>query len=131
MAFSDTTKANFAFKALLGKAHTSTAREIANETLLSGVTTSATRVWADKIPTDAATAISQGVATLVSGITLEAVSGAVVSSIQVSYRLKLAGAPPAGLTGKINPLTGVAYASGDYVGNIIPEAFGVWPKLQA
>jgi hypothetical protein len=124
MAFSVDSKAGFAFKSILGKAHTSTLREYANETLLSGVTVDAARVWASSIPKDAATAVSQGLAVLVTGLSLDPVSGAVVSSIQTSYRLKLPGAVPAGLVGKINPLTGVAYANGDYVGNTIPESFG-------
>jgi hypothetical protein len=125
MAFTDSTKSNYAFKALLGKAHTSTLRELANEVLLSGVTVSGTRVWAERVPTVAATAVSQGIAVLLTGLSLEAVSGAVVSGVQTSYRLKLPGAVPGSLSGKINPLTGVVYASGDYVGGIIPEAFGV------
>jgi hypothetical protein len=125
MAFTDTSKANYAFKALLGKAHTSTAREFANETLLSGVTSSASRVWAQRVPQVAATAVANGIAVLLTNLTMEAVTGASITGTQVSYRAKLPGAVPAGLIGKINPLTGVAYASGDYIGNIIPESYGV------
>lgn len=125
MAFTDTSKANYAFKALLGKAHTSSSREIANETLKSGVTAIASRIWADTIPLSGASAVAAGVAVFVPGLVLEIVSGAVISSVQVSYRLKLPGAVPAGLVGKINPATGMVYASGDYVASIIPESYGI------
>lgn len=72
MAFSDSSKARYAFKALLGKAHTSNSREFANESLPSGVTSSAARVWAAPVPRLAPEAVSQGVAVQVTGLTLEA-----------------------------------------------------------
>jgi hypothetical protein len=124
MAFLDKSKANYAFKALLGKAHTSAEREFANESILSGVTAQSSRIWADSIAKDAATAITDGVVTQVTGVILEPVSGAVAGGIQSSYRLKLGVSVPAGLVGKVNPLTGLEYSSGDYIGGVIPEAFG-------
>ena len=124
MAFSDSSKAGYAFKALLGKAHTSTAREIANETLPSGVTVTASRTWASKVPALASEAVSQGLVVKLTGLALEAVSGATVSGIQVSYRLKLPSVP-SGLVGKTNVLTGTTFSAGDYVCGLVPESFGV------
>jgi hypothetical protein len=124
MAFLDKSKANYAFKALLGKAHTSDNKELANETLMSGVTTQAQYVWAKPVAKTAAAAVSAGTAAYVSNIPMEAVSGAILSGIQVSYRAKLS-TVPASLTGKINPFTQVAYAAGDYLGQFIPESYGV------
>jgi len=123
--FSDTTKANFAFKSILGKAHTSSVREIANESLLSGVTVQASRVWATPVPSLATDAVTAGLVVQVTGLQLQTIVGADIAGTQVSYRAKLAGAVPAGLVGKVNPVTNAVYASGDYIGNIVPEAMGV------
>lgn len=125
MAFLDKSKANFAFKSILGKAHTSTEREFANESIPSGLTIQAGRVWADTIDPVASNAVASGVVAQLIGVSLEPVAGAVVSGIQSAYRLKLGGSVPPELTGVINPNTGVAYAPNDYVGSVIPETMGV------
>jgi len=49
MAFVDKTKANYSFKVLQGKAHTANDRELANETIASGLILSSDRIFADRI----------------------------------------------------------------------------------
>lgn len=126
MALLDKSKASYAFKALLGRAHTSNDRELYNEAIPSGIIVSGTRVFADKIVPNPNDPANTGIVSGPFLLTLEAVLGSDTQSIgtYLAYRCKLGGIVPGSLTGKINPLTGVAYQANDYVGNIIPQSFG-------
>ena len=53
MALSDTSKILIAIKKLIGKAHTSNDKDLANEGLPSGLTVSSNTVFGEKIPTTA------------------------------------------------------------------------------
>jgi len=126
MAFLDKSKGNFAFKALLGKAHTTNDRDIANEAIASGILLTADRIFADKINSDPLSPLNGGIVSGLVTLNLTPVSGS-----PVSYTCHLSAGSVSLLSSKINPLTGVNYASGDRVGNIINDAFGLLfrPKL--
>ena len=130
MAFDIETKANIAFKKIAAKAHTSNNRDPVNEPYVTRPLITTRDIWAQAIAPDTsvATAVSEGIVGDATRVTLELepisgtndVSG---SSFYTSYRLIVPASVPAGLDGKINPRTGVAYAPGDHVSNIILEAF--------
>lgn len=126
MALLDKSKASYAFKALLGRAHTSNDRELYNEAIPSGIIVSGTRVFADKISPNPNDSSNSGIVSAQIPLLLEAVLGSdtVTSGTYLAYRCKLGASVPQSLVGKINPLTGVAYQANDYVGNIIPQSFG-------
>jgi hypothetical protein len=125
MAYILDTFARAAFKRLVGKSHTSNTRDPANEPIASNFTISAQNVWAEKVYFGASC-----VSDLIT-LTLEGVSGTANSGKYAAYRAKITGSVPVSLVGKINRQTGVAYAIGDYVGDIIPQSFGdsFRPKL--
>ncbi len=75
MAFLDKSKANYAFKALLGKAHTSNLRELSNEAIASGVTLTAARIFADSINSTPNHASNSGIVSDLVTLVLEAVAG--------------------------------------------------------
>ena len=53
MALSDTSKTLISIKKLVGKAHTSNDKDVANESLPSGITLSSNSVFGQSIPTTA------------------------------------------------------------------------------
>lgn len=126
MAFLDKSKANYAFKALNGKAHTSNGRELSNESIVSGITLSAGRIFADSINTNPADSSNTGIVSAQITLILEAIAGSDTFTLgeYQGYRAKLSGTVPASLVGITNPVTGAPYAANDYVGNIIPQSFG-------
>ena len=131
MSFDINTKANIPFKRLLGKAHTSNDRDPANEPEASWIVSAAQNIWAQKLhPTDPndvsnSTCVAHG-----SGINgrvifdLVPVSGTNASGKYSAYYIKVPATVPTELVGKINPRTGLEFASGDRIGNLIPETFG-------
>lgn len=121
MAFDITSLAKSAFKRSLGKAHTSNAKDLANEALPSNFQVTAQNVFGVTIPNNnPALAVSSLVALDATSsrlnLTLDASSGG------KSYIVTV----PAGhaLTSHVNPLTGVNYITGDRVTRIIPQSFG-------
>lgn len=126
MAFLDKSKANYAFKALLGKAHTSNGRELSNEAIPSGIILSAARIFADSINSNPSDPSNTGIVSAQVTLVLEAIAGSDTFTLgeYQGYRAKLGGTVPASLAGITNPVTGAPYAPNDYVGNIIPQSFG-------
>ena len=126
MAFLDKSKANYAFKALNGKAHTSNGRELSNESIASGVTLSASRIFADAINSNPADSSNSGIVSAQITLVLEAIAGSDTFTLgeYQGYRAKLGASVPASLVGITNPITGSPYAANDYVGSIIPQSFG-------
>ena len=119
MAFLDKSKANYAFKVLLGRGHTDNARELANEPYASSITLAAKGIWADSINPVPGHASNTGIVSDLVTLSLEPVAGS-----SVSYIAKISNSVPVSLVGKINPITNAPYAVGDRVGNIIPKSFG-------
>ncbi len=124
MAFEQETFSRATFKRILGKSHTSNDRDPANEPFSSDFVIAAQNVWAESISPTPATAITDGVSSALLTLELEEVSGTDNAGTYSAYRTKLSGAVPASLSGKVNRKTGLAYASGDYVGDIIPKKIG-------
>lgn len=126
MAFLDKSKANYAFKSLLGKSHTSNGRELSNEAIPSGIILSASRIFADAINSTPGNSANAGIVSELVTLVLEAVAGSDTQTTGTpqAYRCKLGGSVPTSLSGKVNPITGANYAANDYVGNIIPQSFG-------
>lgn len=139
MAFELGTKANIAFKRSLGKIHTANDRDPANEPAGTKVLMSAQDVWARSINLDPLSTENDGV--IARGETgdphgkgeddrlvleLDPISGtdAEAGTYSGFYVRVPAGGVPNQLQGVINPFTGVAFASGDRVGNIVPGTFG-------
>lgn len=127
MAFVDKTKANYSFKVLQGKAHTANDRELANETIASGLILSANRIFANSIhetPTDSS---NSGIVSDLVTLTIKPIAGSDGQNLGTwaGYRCYLEGSLPTSLNGVINPLTGLVYSIGDVVGNIIPQSFGI------
>jgi hypothetical protein len=119
MTFIVDTAAKAAFKRLYGKAHTSNAKDIGNESEASGLSLVAQRIFASTIPSTGAAAVSGGIAAFVSiPLVLDPSSGG------KSYFAKITGSVPAGLVGETNPLTGTVYATGQRVGTFIPDYLG-------
>jgi hypothetical protein len=125
MAFTLDSLARASFKRLLGKSHTSSTRDVANEPFASSYTLSAQTIWAQKINETPGDISNSGIVSDLVTLTLEPVSGTANSGKYAAYRCKLGVTVPASLTGKINRKTGAEYVAGDYVGDIIPQSFGV------
>jgi len=126
MAFIDKTKANYSFKVLQGKAHTANDRELANETIASGLILSANRIFANVINSTPAHMSNVGVVSELVTLTIKPIAGSDGQNLGTwaGYRCYLEGSIPSTLVGVTNPLTGSAYALGDVIGNIIPQSFG-------
>jgi hypothetical protein len=121
MAFDINSKANIAYKQVMGRAHTSNQRDFANEPYSSSPTILSQYVWGDVVATDPAVAQAAGVVSTLLTLNLSAVSGTDnVGGVHSSYLCRLGGTVPASLVGKINPITNAEYAPNDRVGNIIP-----------
>ena len=121
MAFDIISLAKSAFKRSLGKAHTSNAKDLANEAIPSSFQVATQNVFGVVIPNNnPSQAITDGLAldATVSrlGLTLDLSSGG------KSYFVTV----PTGhaLLGYINSTTGVNYVVGDRVTRIIPQSFG-------
>jgi hypothetical protein len=119
------TFARAAFKRLVGKSHTTNSRDPANEPFASSYTLSAQTIWAEKIHPTPLDSSNEGIVSGLLTLVLEPVSGTANSGKYAAYRTKLGGTVPASLFGKINRKTGAEYAANDYVGDIIPQSFGV------
>jgi hypothetical protein len=126
MALLDKSKASYAYKALLGKSHTSNDRELYNESIASGIILSGNRIFGDEINSNPSDISNTNIVSELLTLILEPVLGSDTQTIGVhlAYRTKLNSTVPTSLVGKINPLTKIAYAPNDYVGNIIPQSFG-------
>jgi hypothetical protein len=126
MSLLDKSKANYAFKSLLGKSHTSNNRELYNEAIPSGIILTGSRIFGNDINSNPTDPSNTGIVSDLITLVLEPVLGSdtVVLGTYQSYRTKLNGTVPASLVGKTNPLTKLAYAPNDYVGNLIPQSFG-------
>ena len=126
MAFIDKTKANYSFKVLQGKAHTANDRELANETISSGLILSANRIFANAINSTPAHMSNVGIVSELVTLTIKPIAGSDGQNLGTwaGYRCYLEGSIPSTLVGVTNPLTGSTYALGDVVGNIIPQSFG-------
>lgn len=130
--FNVQTKANIAFKTILGKAQTSNDRDPANEPAVSKFLMSAQDIWADKVhSTNPSDPSNSGVVATDDGVngriklSLTPVSGTNnYGSKYSSYYITVPSPIPTQLSGKINPRTGVAFVVGDTVGNLIPASFG-------
>jgi hypothetical protein len=128
MAFTIDTKANIGFKKSVGVAQTTNVKEFFNEEYSSRFLVSAGDIWGKKItPTmTVATAVTDGLVGNATRVDLELkpIPTTLVSGKYAAYSLYVpAGAVPAGLSGKINPLTGIAYAVGDRVTGVILENY--------
>lgn len=126
MAFVDKTKANYAFKVLQGKAHTANDRELANETIASGLILSSDRIFADRVNVTPGATANAGIVSAQITLTIKPIAGSDGENLGTwaSYRCYLEGSVPTSLIGVTNPLTGATYSLGDTVGNIIPQSFG-------
>ena len=119
MTFVLDTAAKAAFKKMYGKAHTSNAKDVVNESEPSNVSLSAQTIFADTIPSTGSGAVTAGVATFVNiPLVLDS------SSNGKAYKAQITGSVPAGLVGEINPLTGTTYSTGQRVGTFVPEYLG-------
>lgn len=127
MAFIDKTKANYSFKVLQGKAHTANDRELANETIASGLILSANRIFANVIHENPSDSSNIGIVSELVTLTIKPIAGSDGQNLGTwaGYRCYLEGSIPSTLSGIINPLTGATYSLGDVVGNIIPQSFGL------
>lgn len=123
MAFIDRTKANIAYKRVLGKIHTNNDREAFNEPLASKFLIAAQNIWAEDVPYTPPTGGNSIVSDLVE-LELVPVSGTDNTGTYSAYTLKLNGAVPASLVGKKNRITGADYVADDRVGQIIPFDMG-------
>lgn len=119
MTFVIDTTAKAAFKKLYGKAHTSNSKDVANESEPSNISLTAQTIFADTVPSTGSAAVNAGVAASVNILlVLDA------SSNGKAYKAQITGSVPSGLVGKINPVTGTTYATGQRVGFFIPEYLG-------
>lgn len=132
------TKANIAFKRALGKIHSSNDRDPGNEPEATKVLVAAQDIWADSINIDPLSSENNGIIARGSDVDsygkglddrlvleLQPISGTDNYGPYSGYYVKIpSGGVPASLNGKINPLTGAAFATGDRVGNIVPSTFG-------
>lgn len=130
MSFDINSKANIAFKKLLGKAHTSNDRDPANEPFSTIIQVSAQNIWGQKLHPDPNDPSNIGKVAHGDGVSfrikfnLVPISGTNSSGKYSSYYVTVPDPVPSELSTKINPLTGQLFASGDRVGNLIPETFG-------
>jgi len=122
--FETNTKANIAYKKILGKIHTSNGREAFNEPLASGLLLSAQTIWAEAVNSDPTSVSNAGIVSDKLSLTLEPVSGTGNTGKFSAYLLKLGATVPASLVGKKNRLTGVEFQPFDRVGQIIPLEMG-------
>jgi hypothetical protein len=123
MAFIFNTKANIAYKKILGKAHTSNEREAFNEPLGSKFLVIGQNVWAEEVPTIPPVGGNAKVSDKLE-LVLEPVSGTDNTGTYSAYVLRLDATVPASLVGKKNRLTGSVYQPFDRVGQIIPFEMG-------
>jgi hypothetical protein len=116
---------------MLGKSHSSAGRDVANEPFSSGFTLSAQTMWLKKINPVPSHTDNVGIVSDLVTLILEPISGTANTGKYSAYRCKLGGSVPASLVGKLNRQTDASYAAGDYVGDIIPQAYGdgFRPKL--
>lgn len=123
MAFILGTKANIAYKKILGKAHTSNEREAFNEPLGSKFLITGQHVWAEEVPETPPVGGNSVVSDLVE-LVLDPISGTDNTGTYSAYILKLGDTVPPSLVGKKNRLTGSTYQPYDRVGQIIPFEMG-------
>lgn len=120
MAFLTDTLARAAFKRTLGKAHTSNAKELANEAESSFITIAARDIFADHIANIPAAAITAGISSSLVSLTLTLDP----SSNGKAYFASITTVSGSPLQGKVNPKTGLVYANSDRVGFLIPPQYG-------
>ena len=120
MPFSNDTLAKAAFKKFLGKAHTSNSKQLQNEAYGSDLIGLASSVFADDIAAIPADAISDGVSTTLTTLTLEED----ISSDGYAYLVKIATVSGSPLDGVTNPLTASPYVDGDRVVHLISPKNG-------
>lgn len=123
MAFNFNTKANIAYKRVLGKIHTSNEREAFNEPLGSKFLVAAQDIWAEAVPEEPVEAGTNVVSEKLT-LNLEPISGTDNTGIYSAYQLKLGDTVPTTLQGKKNRLTGLTYQPYDRVGQVIPFEMG-------
>lgn len=123
MAFIDKTKANIAYKRVLGKIHTSNEREAFNEPLASKFLIAAQDIWAEAVPVIPVPGGTNIVSDKVE-LNLKPVSGTDNTGTYSAYILTLGDTVPASLVGRKNRLTGTTFQPYDRVGNIIPLEMG-------
>lgn len=126
MAFQDVSKANIAFKNVLGKAHTNNTRDPANEPYSSRAVVLGQYAWGETVhPTDPEHASNSGIVSDLVELTMNPISGTDnIGGTPTSYFLTIEGSVPASLQEVVNPLTNANYQVGDRVGNIIPASVG-------
>jgi hypothetical protein len=123
MSFLDTTKANIAFKLALGKTHTNNNREVFNEPQSTQAIVLGQYAWGEKVhPSNPTDASNSGIVSELLTLNLTAVSGTDGTGKYSAYYCSINGTVPSSLSGKINPLTGVAYQNNDRIGNFIPAS---------
>jgi hypothetical protein len=120
MAFLTDTLARAAFKRTLGKGHTSGSKDLSNEAEASFITIAARDIFADRIPTTPASAITAGVSTSLVSLTLTLDP----SSNGKAYLASITTVSGSPLAGKTNPRTGAPFADTDRVGFLIPPQYG-------
>lgn len=127
MAFIDKSKANYSFKTIQGKAHTSNKRGVHNEAIPSGFILTGDRIFAESIQKVPSNGSNDGIVSDLVELTLKPIIGTddIVVGKWSGYRAYIDGIVPATLSGIINPITNLPYANGDTVGNIIPNSYGV------
>lgn len=119
MAVQTETKANVAYKRILGKGHTSNRREHFNEPYSSSFTLTSAEIFGDAIDPDPNAPGNAGVVSDLVTLELEPAVG-----VDTAYLAKIGAVVPPSLVGVVNPVTGLPYAAGDRVGHIVPERFG-------
>jgi len=113
------TLANFPLKLGLGKGNTSNNYLVNQETIVSSFIAATQNIWSQEISaTPPAPTATDGVVSKQLILDIEQIAGT------YAYRLKLPAGQVANLTGSINPFTGSAYQTGDFVGHVITERFG-------
>lgn len=123
MAFIDRTKANIAYKRVLGKIHTSNEREAFNEPLASKFLIAAQDIWAEAVPKTPPAGGNNIVSDKLE-LELTPVSGTNNTGTYSAYQCTLGDTVPASLIGKKNRLTGLTFQPYDRVGQIIPFDMG-------
>lgn len=116
MPFSDTTLSKYAFKKLLGVAHTTNTFDHPNEALGTQVSIAASQIMGSSVSQTPTTAVSDNVAELITA-DLEAI----VASSGKAWRAKF----PSGYSGYFSTLPG--FVAQDYISNwtfAIPQSFG-------
>lgn len=123
MAFDIISLAKSAFKRSLGKAHTSNAKDLANEALPSGFQVISQNVFGIRVPfNDPAQAVADQIAL---DCTAPANRFTLVADLSSGGKAYLATVPSGHpITAYINPATGVNYAAGDRVQRIIAQCLG-------